>query len=503
MLFVLCISCSDSKNYFEENQKKSGELTSFKFEKSKNPQLKEDVVLTIYDNGNVFGYLTYEVDITALKPTFEVENGTFFHNNYLVENGTTSFDFTNPERFELLGNNGNKTQINVNLLPYTGLPVAIIHTEKEKAILNKEDWVPTHMTIDGMGNFENYSDSAFVRGRGNSTWGFPKKAFNMKLQSKDPVLGMPAHKRWSFLANYRDRTLLRNDVTFHIGELADNLAWTPRSQFAEVVFNGEHIGNFQITEHVRVDKNRVNIKEMKASDLEEEKITGGYLLELDEFFDEINKFRSEYYNLPVNIKNPDEEVLQEAQKAYIEGYISEIEKALINKDYDTAYNLIDINSFIDYWIVQALVGNTEMADPRSVFCHKDRAQKLNMGPLWDFDYTTFVTEGERFESKNTLHFSAFWYESLFSDPQFSKAAKERFYELKPKLKKVPAYITERSQYLSASVEANWELWKINVNVVRYLNGDETLTYQEAIDRMISIYEARLDLLENEINKRVQ
>lgn len=80
-----------------------------------------------------------------------------------------------------------------------------------------------------MNHFEDFKDSIEVKGRGNGTWRFPKKPFNVKLNNKSSILGMPKHKRWSFLANYRDRTLLRNDVTFHIGYIADNLQWTPKA----------------------------------------------------------------------------------------------------------------------------------------------------------------------------------------------------------------------------------------------------------------------------------
>ena len=69
------------------------------------------------------------------------------------------------------------------------------------------------------------------QGRGNSTWGMPKKPYSLKLKGKTSLLGMPAHKRWNLLANYSDKTLLRTEVAFKIGEtLEDGLQWTPRSR---------------------------------------------------------------------------------------------------------------------------------------------------------------------------------------------------------------------------------------------------------------------------------
>lgn len=503
-LFVVLASCG-GKDLYQEQQKLAGSLKSFKFEKSKNPQLQKDIEVDIFDNGNLSTYFSHNVNLTNLIPTFVIENGKLMYNGEEIESGKTTIDFSGKTSITIVGNNGLQKSCNVSLLNYTGLPVANIHTVDEQQIKNKTDWVSTYLKIDGLGLMENYEDSVFVRGRGNATWNFPKKAFNMKLANKSSILGMNKHKRWSFLANYRDRTLLRNDVALHLGDLADNLEWTPSSQFVEVIFNGEHIGNFQVTEHVRVDKKRVPIDEMESTDLDEVAITGGYLLELDSYYDEVNKFKSKKYKLPVNIKSPDEETLQPAQKEYIENYIGAIEEALIAQNYATVYNYIDMNSFVDYWMIQALCGNTEMAGPYSVFCYKKREGKLFAGPLWDFDYTAFASEGKTFNNdgrnRTTLHFNSLWYKELFKDKTFVDAVKARFNELKPEFSKISAYIDSRGQFLAASADVNWKLWAIKTSVLGvYLNGDESFaTYQESIDRMKSIYEARLLLLEEEID----
>ena len=54
----------------------------------------------------------------------------------------------------------------------------------------------------------------------------------------------------------------------------------------------------------------MNIAEMKSTDVEGDAITGGYLVELDVNFDEVNKFYSATRNLPYMFKEPDEDVLQ-------------------------------------------------------------------------------------------------------------------------------------------------------------------------------------------------
>ena len=493
LLSILATSCLKENNLYVE----SGELTTFKFERANNPQLSHDIVLTAYGNNRLTGYLTEEINTSSLIPTFEINRGKLYIKDELQISQKSANNFNKVIRYTLKGDNGKSTEYAVTLVPYTGLPVAIIHTNNEIPLKDKDTWISAQLEINGMGNLENFKDSIQIKGRGNATWNFPKKPFNIKLNNKAEILGMPKQKRWSFLANYRDRTLLRNDVTFHIGQIADKLEWTPKSQFVEVIFNGEYQGNFQLCEQIRVDKNRVNIKEMTSEDIDAESITGGYLLEYDSYFDEINKFKSEINKWPVNVKSPDEDILKMSQLQYIKDFTNTLESLLQAQEYAKVYQeYINMDTFIDYWIVQTLVGNREMNKIYSVYCYKDRNKKLCAGPLWDFDFSTFTLD-----SDNSLS-SPIWYRYLFNDPIFKQKVKERFAELKPKFELIPAYIDSQSMYLKASVETNWSVFPINFSYFTSstLNQDETLTHSAAIDRMKYIYNSRLEWLEREINK---
>ena len=109
-----------------------------------------------------------------------------------------------------------------------------------------------------------------IRGRGNSTWGLhPKKPFQMKLSDKAEFLGMPKDKKWLFLAEYSDKTMLRNKISFEMGYIS-NLDWTPQGRFAEVYINDQYNGTYNITQKVEESDNRVVLGDT------------GYLLELDQ-----------------------------------------------------------------------------------------------------------------------------------------------------------------------------------------------------------------------------
>lgn len=376
---------------------------------------------------------------------------------------------------------------------YTRLPIVVIRTENYKEILDKENWIKGRMTIDGIDKFDYYEGDITIRGRGNSTWTYPKKPYAIKLDKKESILGMPKHKRWVLLANYNDRTLIRNHIAFEISRRTE-LDWTPRGQFVEVMLNDVHLGNYYLCEQIKVDENRVNIMEMKPSDLDEESITGGYLLEFDAFYDEVNKFRSKVWNFPVMIKEPDEEVLQPTQFDYIEDYVNRIEYLLYedetfptNREYTS---MIDETSFIDWWIVMELTGITEPAFPRSCYFNKDRNGLLKAGPVWDFDFGSF-TKRDDFTCIASL-----WYDGLFVDPVFVSKAKKRWAFLKPRFEEIIPLIEECAKSIADSEELDTQMWDLRNKT--QLNGDEPLSFRDAYILMQKNFKDRLEWLDKHI-----
>ena len=376
----------------------------------------------------------------------------------------------------------------------TRLPIVVIHTENKAEILDKENWINAKMTIDGAGKFPNYEGTTGIRGRGNTTWEYPKKPFALKLDTKSEILGMPSHKRWVLLANYMDRTLIRNHIAFEISRRT-GLDWTVRGQFVEVVLNGVHLGNYYLCEQIKPDKNRVNIAEMNASDLDEESITGGYLLEFDSYYDEVNKFRSKIFDYPVMFKEPDEDVLQPAQFEYMQNYIDSFEALLTAPDFATtrAYaSLIADTTFIDWWFVMELTCNHEGRHPKSSYFYKERMDVLKAGPMWDFDWGTFSSQRvSGFYAKESLY-----YVQLFKDPEFVRKVKERWARFKPLFDEITNVIISDGLFLHNSSEINDDLWSLkNFNNI---NEDNAYSFDDAIRRMSGVYANRLRWLDGQI-----
>ena len=137
----------------------------------------------------------------------------------------------------------------------TGLPIVYVDTQNGWAINSKETFVPAALRIEGTEEYEGLEDvTCEIRGRGNTTWEWPKKPYLVKMEKKQGVLGMPKHKRWVLLANFMDRTLMRNLVSMKVASLT-RLDWTPHCVPVELVLNGVHKGSYLLIEQVRVDKN--------------------------------------------------------------------------------------------------------------------------------------------------------------------------------------------------------------------------------------------------------
>ena len=377
-------------------------------------------------------------------------------------------------------------------------------------ITSKEEYVKASLKIKGTEQLEGLdATSCEIRGRGNTTWYWPKKPYLIKLDEKQHIFGMHKHKRWVLLANFMDRTLMRNLVSMKVASMMSNLAWTPGCQPVELVLNGKHMGSYLLIEQVRVDNHRVAITEMTPQDNVGDAVTGGYLLELDFHYDnevqwtDPNGHNNQWGNgIPFGVKYPDPDDLTPQQRTYIQGYISEAANTLYGnnfKDPEKGYaKYIDIDSFIDYWIVFEVMGNHELGNPGSVFMHKDRGGKLVAGPCWDFDWGVLSYSTSPQARTGLINHSAIWYGRLRQDPAFEAKLKARFNELLPKLQTIPDYMDECERLLTESAKLNFAMWNpaedASQNGGNIINGDERMSFHDAVARLKSIYKDRLQVI---------
>ena len=279
----------------------------------------------------------------------------------------------------------------------------------------------------------------------------------------------------SLLANYMDRTLLRNEAAFELARKT-SLDWTPSGEFVELYLNGAHQGNYWLGEQIRVESNRLQ---------------ADYLIEMDTYYDETNKFYSTYgfkpntwdNGLPIGVKYPDDDDLTSAQFQEIKDLVAGVENAIYNGgDYNSKINL---DSFLDWYLVHEVTYNGEPNHPKSCYFHFNKGVMI-AGPVWDFDWYTYQPNAKGFFIPDSIYFK-----QLFGDPAVKARLKERWAELQPKFLEVDTFIAEKAEVIRKSNVFNYKMWPSNVNV----NGDDSMSYDNAIVRMRNALTSRISELD--------
>ncbi len=354
----------------------------------------------------------------------------------------------------------------------TGLPVVQIWTNLAAPIVDRENYVKACMRISD-GSVQPYRKGLFhgtikIRGRGHSSWDMPKKGYRVKLDTASPVLDMPSHKDWVLLANYADKTLMRNAVGMELSRRA-GLPWTPRLRFVEVYLNDEFLGNYQLGEKIEVAPERVAITEMSTSDISTPNLTGGYLLEAD-FFERIDPTTDRFFTTIEGInfvmKSPSDSDVTNEQAKYIHQYTQDVETAILSRNYDrdTGYpSLIDVDSLINWYLVQEVMKNVDSVFASSVYVVKDRNSKMAMGPVWDFDFAAGNLDYEplaMYPEGWYVSAQSAWFDYLMQDKAFKKQVKKRWDKIKKQMKKIDGYVAELNSQLKYSQAENFKRWPI-------------------------------------------
>ena len=465
-------------------------ITSFAFTSEKNSELNQNVNLEL-DGSTFKGRVVQNINISELIPNFSYTGSSISVNGSPQESGVTPNNFDNLVTYKVVNDFGDEKEYQIDLIKFTGLPIINLITDSSASIDSKEDYVEGGVSLDGRRDFENLADLPMkIRGRGNSTWfTHPKKPYQMKLDDKSSFLGMPEDKRWLFLAEYSDKTMLRNTIAFELGYIS-NLDWTPKGEFAEVYLNGEYNGTYNITQKVEESDNRVALGDT------------GYLLELDQ----LSKLDSDdiYFasrvtdKFIINIKEPSLEANSEEQR-YIENLIGKFEEALLSEDFkneNSGYRqYIDLDSFIDWYLINEITKNVDSRWYSSIFLNVMPGGKIKMGPLWDFDLSFGNTDyaDTRYYEGWWVRFNP-WYERLFQDPAFTQLVKDRFIYFKNNedliIQKIDMY-AEKLKWAQAENDNRWQ----TLGVYVWPNPVVYDTYEEEVEHLKNWYLARMQWLE--------
>jgi hypothetical protein len=390
----------------------------------------------------------------------------------------------------------------------TNIPTIYINTVGGAAVSSKTVWVPGFLTVVGGDSSDVVkNDTIEIRGRGNSTWNnMPKKPYRIKFSNKRHLLGMKDDaKDWVLLANYADKTLIRNAIAFDLGQFV-GMSFTPGVRFADVYLNNAYLGNYMVTDQIEAGKNRVDIERLDTSDVTEPTLSGGYLFERDGF----NTGESVYFfttkSVPFSIKDPDPEIIRPEQLAYLKSFVQNHEDVLLGANWlDTALGyraILDTASFLRWYIVSELTGNIDCFWSTSMYKRRNDP-KLYYGPLWDYDIA-FNNDKRKYDiSKVRMLSTAFgangdnkvWILQMAKDPWFKLGVNAMWKTILAKNVKghIQSYIDSLVTVLDASVKKNYERWPI-LNTLVYNEWYKYPTYQEYVNVLKDYVNTRVDFL---------
>lgn len=231
-----------------------------------------------------------------------------------------------------------------------------------------------------------------IKARGNYTrTGFSKKPFKLKLDKKQNLLGLTPDKskHYALLAHADDnKGYLRNFTMFNLGHRI-GLPWTPWQQPLEVFINGDYRGLYFLTESIRVGDGRIDINELADNEDDPALISGGYVVELDNY-DEQNQINMQEktcvggHNIDrLRITYDTPEAYSDLQKRFVTDQFNAMNDA-IGSNSDETWRYLDLDDAARYYIVNEIISHTE-AYHGSTYLFRDRGQhrKWHFSPLWD------------------------------------------------------------------------------------------------------------------------
>lgn len=423
-------------------------VSTFTIEKQKNPRLLADIPFEVKDD-TIYGKLS-KYHHTVI-PSFSSNASTILINGVQQTSTVSEIDLKNSVTYSFVSASGKKKDYFIKIVWNDSLPHISIATVANAPIVSKDEYIKAAISIDGKGIYADYSGTTQIRGRGNSTWEYPKKPYRLKLDSKAALFGLSAEKDWILLANYLDETHLLNNIAFYAGKKL-NIPYTNNAIPVELTLNGQYMGIYLFTEQIEVESNRVNVGDK------------GLLLELDSYYDEDPKFRSNNYQLPVMIKYPD--ITNSTELAAVKAQFQQMETLVNASDFpnNNYLDYLDAESLVNYLLVFMLTDNEEINHPKSVYMNKPANGKFMMGPLWDFDwaygyegtqkhfskYNTFFVPGNR---AGTLFFSRF-----LTDPKITLLLKQKWQAFAGS-DDLHAFVDEWAYLVEGARNRDYGLWK--------------------------------------------
>ena len=416
--------------------------------------------------------------------------------------------------------------VGLNAPDSTNIPLIMINTNNQ-LIVDEPKINVDFKVIDNFPNSLNYptdsgniySGIAGIEIRGSYSATLPQKPYGIETRDTQgnnnnvSLFGMPQENDWILIANYNDKTFLRNVLSFDLFEKMGHYA--PRTKLCEVVVNNIYNGIYVFTEKIKRDNGRVDIAKLDLDDNFGDSLTGGYIFRVD-YWNQNNSWISNYNN--PNFPNdavryvynyPDYDEITVQQKNYIQNLVGDFENALWSNDFEDpilGYRpYINTRSFIDYFIVNEFARNVDGFKKSRNF-YKDKSSKDSLiyaGPVWDFDWAYKDHSSSMINGSGWRHDYSGptdvkppgWYIRLLQDTTFANELNCRYFNLRNTIldtTNIFSFIDSLSSMVSEPQNRHYTRWPIlGINVGTPEIGNQPTSYSGEIIKFKSWINERL------------
>jgi len=342
-----------------------------------------------------------------------------------------------------------------------------------------ETLTPAHISvIDNLNDWNHDTDIpafeslAMMRLRGNSSRFFDKPNYLIRLNNEDdsnnrlPLLGMNPGHEWALHGPFLDKTLMRNYMWMNLASYVMSGRFVPEVRFVELILNGEFQGLYVLMETLRVEPNRVSLNRYRQGMPET-----SYFFRIDWNTQNPNRkidtfgiytLRLEYESL-IEILYPTYLNQSERVRNYVKGSINSFERFLYSTEMLTnpraVERYIDIDSFVDFFIINEFLGNNDLF-AGSTYFHKDIRGRLVAGPVWDFN-NVFDNFFLSMPVDEFMLNGRGWFDRLFMSPYFTEKVINRWNSLRRGIlseERLINYMDDTIVWLGSAIDRNFDVW---------------------------------------------
>jgi hypothetical protein len=324
----------------------------------------------------------------------------------------------------------------------------------------------------------------------------PKKSYKIEFIQKQSLLGMPKDRDWALIANYADKTLMKNYLMYHLSAKL-GAYYAPKCDFVELYLNKEYLGLYLLTETVKRAKHRINIPNNDDS----------YLVEVDKKYRKTEQVVFSYeikqdatgipfhIHLPKGASEHSLHVIEEQIKSF-ENFLKDSSKTTSNFN-----QWIDVDEYIKHYWVQEFAKNPDADFHTSVYFSWAANSVIKMGPVWDFDLSFGGYDIESINSPEKWHIKhSYWNSYIFNNPAMEQARVYFWNSNREQFLTTLHVIDSVQTFLNKAAQNNFKRWNILQNTDYRYHNHSYKKYTDATDDLKKWIQKRIQWIESYISQ---